>query len=68
MTLETRPVLNHMLLTRTVGAPERPESDLSFVVENVLLRAVNKELYSVASFEDYSLNWSDYSFEFLAED
>lgn len=27
----------------------------------------NLEHYSAASYEDYSINWSDYSFEYLAE-
>jgi hypothetical protein len=28
----------------------------------------NLEKYTAASFEDYSINWTDYSFDFLAED
>lgn len=28
----------------------------------------NLERYMAASYEDYSINWTDYSFDFLAED
>ncbi len=36
--------------------------------EGIASYVTNEGRYSAASFEDYSINWTDFSFEYLADD
>jgi len=65
MTVDAFQIVNTIRASATAAVADRPYVTL---VATEGYRVVNRERYSVASYEDFSINWSDYSFEYLAEE
>ncbi len=66
MSIDISRVINNMRFAVTANSVQQRQGSPDW--QSAAQRVVNADRYVVASFEDYSINWVDYTFGYFDDD